>query len=556
MLKKAAVLLVFMVFCVLSLQVLTHGNNEVDFTINGQPADFSAPVIRDSSGKLYAPMTEFFEKTNIQYVMLPEERVVLFRDNIFIKFQLQFNTFELNGKEMNWEVAPFRRGDTLYISLQEMTQYMSLNYTIDEEANRVDLHTATNIEQTHISDFYAKRIEDAATGLSFDVDYHWQRDGNVIGTSNSHSFIEMRTRVLDAPAFADVDQNIRKFLDEQVDSDARNRFIKERTFTGRFTEFDIFHYRRTRQEGLEDLTLSYAFFSLGQNIYVIEFRTDSTIPQYLEDVENRILNTVKSRQFNIDPREEHYIEFNNFFDQDTFIESPLYSNMMVSGSLPFKGLINERVSFLDVRVERSNRVFDYRIRVNGGKFDDEIPIPFDLGFHRVTITVPQYIAETSNSLGLERAEHLLMQFSVLNDQAGMGLYISSSTKVDTRNPEMVAMLQKLPVRTTNRDQASLCFDLLKEFYYDSEIQSMEELLDKGKGNSHAISALYTAMLRAYQIPTRMISDAFTNTYYVEFQSNGLWVFNDPTSFVRGLREKEAVFHIKRPDKITFVNHDY
>lgn len=557
--RKSVLLFFLIIILVLGMQVVTSGYNEVDFTINGQSADFSLPVMRDSLGHLYAPMTEFFEKTNIQYLMLPEQRVLVFRDNIFIKFQLQYNTFELNGKEFTWDTPPFQQNGEYYISLDEMIKYMNFTATFNEDENLVNLTTGSVIDRNFLGDFYAKRIDDAITGLTFDVDYFWQREGNGFRGDYGSYFIYLETTRLDAPPFTDFDEFVDEYLYENIDEYPEYGYLTTRSFTGRFTDGDIYTYRKNlpeEAEGVKTEYVSFAFFSFGGEIFQMRFTSNAQDRIVFEEVQSRVLNTVKSRQFNVDTKEEHYIEYNNFFEQETFIESPIYSNILIKGGLPFKGLINERINYLDVRVTKQNRIFNYRVDVNNGRFDDTIPIPFDLGFHQVSILMPPEVLETTNHLGIEHQEHLLMQFSVLNQQAGMGLYVSSSTEVDTRDPIMIPMLQELPLKTTNRDQASLAFDLLKQYHYNSDISSQKELLEKGEGNSHAISTLFAAMLRAYQIPTRIITDAYTETYYVEFQSNGNWVFNDPTSFVRGLRSKEEVFHQKRPDKITFIPLDY
>lgn len=518
--------------------------------INGANVEFSLAVTVSEEGEIFAPMAEFFRKMGIQYNVSNDGEVIAFRDNIFLKLRPHHTTFALNGKEFTWDRRPAPRDDILYISLTPLLRYTDITALYEEEMERLYLTSGSLLEQRR-SRGLLKRVEMPGSQISLSIPYFWERTGNASFALNPRVG-KLRFEVEHEPY--DLSGNLRARIDEERAESPippSYRLIQSRellignlnVFTRRYLGSPL-GSESVQPEGLPTYPyLSVTYFRLGEIFYHFTFQGELQDIDSQVETELQIFSTVQSKIFSVDALSEHYVEFGLYKELDLFIETPLYSNLLVRGEFPLKGTIDPDVTQLDVTLMRGERSFHYTVAVEDGRFDEMIPVPFGLGFHRMILAAPSEEApmDADGALELGESGSLLIKCSLINLTEQESLYLSPSKEVLSRDPRVVEYARSASSAGIDYRKARRLLENFQEEFSAGDATTMREALEEKAGDAYALSLIYTGILRAAQIPARISQSLVTSHYYVEFYSNGQWIPTSPAALIVGEKEDLSLY---------------
>lgn len=105
------------------------------------------------------------------------------------------------------------------------------------------------------------------------------------------------------------------------------------------------------------------------------------------DLYNNVLSTFQVNNLTLNAEEEHYFEFDPYFENNFNLETEIYSNMSVDNSIVIKGSLKEghTISELKSIVSKDKEQLEFPIQIEGNTFSGTIYLPFGLGKHNVII---------------------------------------------------------------------------------------------------------------------------------------------------------------------------
>lgn len=548
--------LIFLLFLGLTLSLSFAEDETISLMINAQPVTLEQPIIQTEDGRFLAPMEEFFTALQIPIDELPSRHLSVFRDNIFLKFRPDYPLYEVNGREFRWINMPTMRDEVIYIEIDMFIKYMDLGYSYNSEERLLDIRTSRALDFYRPESTAQKQVPSIPTGLRYSIPSFWLRQEVGYGVTLQDQTIAIQFDRL-PPNETGLEDAIINYLADP----ARNITLLD-PLPKRSLKLPLFNaivapYQRPLGPTDDPLTYRYSqwgFFELSGQYFVANLESNINDQPYLIQLFDDILASVESNTYSIDSLSEHYVEFRNYSLFRTFISSPIYSNIRTAGELTFRGNIQSNVEYLDVIVQKGKRLFEYQVPVTYGAFDEAIPIPFGLGFHQVTILLPEGL-DTADDYYLEEDSRTLLKLSVINRTLGESLLTSSSKLVNKDHELVQEAIQDIPTNLTNHAKAELAFKQLEQFGV-SRNDTLEQLLADGTGNSKAIASVYTSYLRAMNIPARLLQTRNGIDYFVEFFSNGKWIFTRPYQYVQSPVAMSRFFDVKKPTDIQLDLLDY
>ena len=160
----------FLLFLLLPL--LGAALSPVALKLNGKLIE-DAPLL-EKQGDLFIPLNYFSKLTSLQFTQRSNGDVLLFRDNIFIKFNVNSSTYFLNGKEFKWVNPPFSEKGELFIPYGTLLNFMNFQYSYDDEDKILTL--ASGGYDVSLSYLQNRQKVDFAEGkISYNLPFFWQR---------------------------------------------------------------------------------------------------------------------------------------------------------------------------------------------------------------------------------------------------------------------------------------------------------------------------------------------------------------------------------------------
>lgn len=531
-------------------------DESIELTINSQPVNLEHPIIQTEGGQFLAPMEEFFTALKIPIDELPSGHLSVFRDNIFLKFRQDYPLYEVNGREFSWINVPTMRDGVVYIEIDMFIKYMDLADHFDEKNSHLDIRTSRALDFYRPESTAQKLVPSIRTGLRYLVPSFWNRlefgyGIDLMGQTMSISFDRLPANE------TGLEDAIINYMADPARKVSSLEPLPRRSLTLPLFNAKVASYQRKLSPTDDPMGYRYSqwgFFELNGQYFVANLESNLNDQPYLIQLFDDILESVESSTLSIDSLSEHYVEFRNYSLFKTFISSQIYSNIRTDGQLNFRGNIDSSVEYLDVIVKKGRRTFEYQIPVTYGSFDEPIPIPFGLGFHQVTILLPEG-ADTADDFYLEEDKRTLLKLSVINRTLGESLLTSSSKLVNKDHELVQETIRQIPSELTNYQKAEKAFALLDQFS-ESHNDTLELLLADGTGNSQALAAVYTSYLRAMNVPARLLKTSRSSDYFVEFYSNGKWIFTRPYQYMRNKITMSRYFDVPRPKDIQLDLLDY
>ncbi|MDN5351653.1 MAG: hypothetical protein PWQ12_572 [Clostridiales bacterium] len=553
-----------------------------EITLSGTSIPFAESPIA-INGVIMVPAQTFFESVGAQvYWIESEKTLVAYRDNVFLKYTGNSDRYTLNGLEKSLSVSAIMRGGTLFVPLTSATQSLSLNYTIDTYHHIAAIdYRETAYQYMQIGYNHYKRINLASWGISYYVPEFWTLiDGTyaTYGFATEYESYQLEPTVLPLEAGFDrgklteaLKSNLQLEYGDQL-SFGNTKLLEGNTYTAR-----TIYYTITDDDGVVTHYVLYVFYE--NNIgYVftgqygdINNLTDS------EDVFDTIAKTFQINKLSINEQLEHYIELNRFFSVGMHLSSDLYSNMRVENQFRFSGSVDASISGMHVLVTREEEQMEFYVPVVDGSFDAVIYTPFGLGKHNITVALDDTStavldqasanlvipSDTKNPAVDENTEttseaitppsideivdavlahtleldttNTVMKFSVINVSSEAIKNLLPTEFVNYDHPDVYAASNAVTYNlTSNYAKARALYQWVYENYTYSTIWSeegirtTEQLVHATDGNAVELCVLYTGLLRANDIPARIVrgSAMEDSRYWVEAYINGKWLVAD------------------------------
>lgn len=541
----------------------TMGGTPCYATVNfdDRPINFSQPPLV-MNGAIMVSGKEMFDAMGIQvYWMDKTQELIGYRDNVFVKFKEGSTTAYINGKSVSLDVAPTLRKGTLFVPAETIIRAYELNYTLDSTFNSLSLEYRDNVYQYRKFGFKQfKKVSTTNWGISFFIPEYWERTNNGtvnFGAKNDYEYYLMTISAL--PLDDSFNRSI--ILKSQLNNfqiEYGDQFIKGETYSHKYGEFQATVQEYSLMEDDKELKgILYIFFE--NNIaYIFDATYDPTLASSEgAQIYDTIMSTFQISKLTVDEATEYYLELNNFFDYNMHLDEELYSNMVVDGHIPFSGTIDEstNVKGLNILISKDNQTTEYYVPIISGHYDAELPLPYSFGMHNIKVyldlnevqdtatlgdevtnlTLDQQIDEEINDASQLDPKTLALEWSAINISTDDIQHLISSQYVNYDNPAVYSMANSITYNlTSDYAKARGIYDYICNHYayskleFDNTISTTQDMLSQSSGNEVELSNLYAGLLRALNIPAKIMRGNIGDTshYWVEVYINGNWIVSD------------------------------
>lgn len=487
-------------------------------------------------GRLYLPFIESLELLGMSVESYPDSNAItVYHDNRFLKINTETLTLSRNGKILSKKQAPVLINETLYVpaTLLFNSFDMGVSYPKDGVV-AIDYQKNKDNPQLVDGEYYVP-ITVKDFDLHFSVPKTWARlPGSPYRFGESTYYDDYQITFLTRP------------LEKQSDSELLIQLADEAGKSAGVTLFEN-QVSPLHVNGLEGLTASFYYDkndTTGQMILYI-FKRDNTaiifqgwINTAMDEqaVIRQITSIARSLRFGdmvVDVQQEHYIEAPAFFENGITLTEPLYSNMELQGKLTLSGTVAERgIKWLFVAINRGGESITQRIPVVDKAFFSNVYTPFGLGKHDLTF----YASEDE-----QKPQDRILQVSVVNTSPQETRWMIPSILIDSENDYITSQSSLLTYKTYGdymkaRQLFSWVVETISLETARKDPDTASKVYLKKSGTEEDIAVIYTALLRATQIPARIVSNSDDPLHtWVEMQMNGQWVESDPAAAIRRMK---------------------
>lgn len=541
--RKLAILLsIFVFFSFLNINVYATGDeneNQKPITVklNGEALDFDTePVIINDRTML--PMRAIFEELGAQVNWHKEIKTVTgyrrYKDisDMFIKLKIGDNTAYRNGKAFTLASPPVIKNDRTLVPVRFIAESFGVDVDWDSKNKTVLLNYDTDqVNSPELIDDISYVTKYFDSGVNIMIPEYWNRgsDSNKFGYRDENNSIQMAVDIVEFKESKTLDQ-----FTEESKASILNNFKDKVIFTGNnkinINNINVNVVYLKNSSTTPEVNQVIYYFTHSEYGYKITFSyySEANDSQFLNIISN-IMNTIEISGLTISTKDEHYIEYDPFFNYEIDLDSEIYSSMEVEGEFDFKGTLNNKNDFkyFIVTISRAAEKVQLKVPITNYEFDSKIYTPFKLGKHNVTIEIP-------------KSQDKVMQFSVLNTSTQDIRYLIPSILVEKDDKEIIDLANEI---TKNIDKYLPEYDKAKAIFkwicenieYDSESinkspRSAKKVLADNKGTNEELSYLYAALLRASGIPTKIVKGTRVDEQHVwnEIEINGKWIIADVT----------------------------
>lgn len=522
------------------------------------------PVILND--RTMVPMRGIFEALGAQVWWYPETReVVGYKNNHYIKLQINNETYYKNGKSALLDSPPIILSDRTLVPIRFIAESLDMEVAWDGEARIVTVTSpeAADAYENFDGVFYRK-VALPDLDLSFMIPSFWDESPLYDDVWEFQGFdTNMDLAVTAEPLKAGA--TLEDFAKAEKQALLDMYTASGLTFTGSdsltVNNLDMeAAYLTLNGDGYE--LYQVVFYFLGEDRgYTLTFTYDSkTNEEDTLSTFTNIVGTVNLGSLSVSFSEEHYIEYDRFFEIGMELTEPVYSNMDVENSFAFRGYIDEGedMDHFVVRVSKDGKTLESTIPVEGYEFDAPIHTPFGLGKHDVVVATPP---DEDNYI------NYILQFSIINTSFDAIRYLVPSTYVNTDAPQITELADEIALSAgTDEDRALVMMEWLSnaiEYFPGNNGEAPQtalELLSSRQGDCDEISFLFASVLRNLEIPVRLMAGTLpdgTGHAWTEVQINGLWRVTDPTWGAGYINEGDGLY-VKdfNPDYFDLSRTDY
>lgn len=533
---------------------------EVTISFSGTPLEFAnKPFV--INGEVMIPTRTFFERINAQvHWNNAIQTFVAYKDNTFLKFKVGDSLAYINGKATPISVQPFIHNGTLYVPLSAAAGAFGLNFDHVHADQWVSVDYREPVYQYMTMGFHHyKRIQLLNLGISFYIPEFWDAlDEDITQFGFITPFDDYVLDVTVLPLDNTFSRSsLFDILKNNLELEHGDSLEVLETRTSRPGEYIANALYYTTQE--EELLIYHALYVFFENNIGYVFSGSYSEANDLIDartIYDTIISTFRISKLSINEHQEHYVEFNAFFDYGLTLIEPIHSNIMIDNTIHFKGTVaSEDVRGLKVAVAKDGQRTDFYIPVINQRFDGFAFAPFGLGKHNVTLvldidnqvsdlpmneahdftSLESYVNEMLKSSFNIDQEAAAMKFSVVNTSSEPIRDLLPSQFVNYDTPEVYATVHRVTFNLTSEYAKTLALYewIVKNYAFTSNIPesgilSVEQMIQANEGNALELSVLYAGLIRALDIPARIVRGQNDDgvAFWVETYINGRWLIAD------------------------------
>lgn len=531
------------------LDSIAEPTEAISVKLNDVSLEFDVePIILNS--RTMVPMRGIFEHLGAQVYWYPETReVVGYKDNNYIKLQINSETYYKNGNSDTLDSPPIIVDGRTMVPIRFIAESLDMNVDWSKETRTV---TITYPDETdsyeNFDGVFYRKIDLTDYGLAFMIPSFWSKSEQYDYVWEFQGYDTNIDIAVEAKA-VDKDASLDDFSTE-----SKQALLDLYTSTGlAFTGSDSINVNNLDMEvayltlygdGYELYQVIFYFMGDDQG-YTATFTYDSKTNESdtLKTIKN-IIGTVSLKNLSVSFSEEHYIEYDKFFEMGVHLASPIYSNMETENSFVFNGYVNEyeAIPYFTVKVSKGENSLMSKVPVYAYEFETPIYTPFGLGKHDIVIATPP---------NGDNIIDYIMQFSVINTSIDSIRYLVPSTYVNPSAPEIEGLADEIALEAFTDEEKVLGMMkwISSEIIYSpgnngAEPQDALELLESKKGDCDEISFLFASVLRNLEIPVKIMAGKLPDGdghAWTEVQINGSWIIVDPTWGSGYINERNGLY---------------
>lgn len=473
--------------------------------------------------------------------------ITSFYNNNFIKFTTGSKIAFVNGKNYNLQAPVSRAFEDIYIPLVFFMKFndYKVKYNdggiqfIPREFKKLHIKEGVQYMYTQLEKF----------NLAFRLPTHWKRiKSNEFGVWNEYSQYRL-TIARELISNGDILLFLQKYKHDIIAEDPNIKFYEENQLTIGNNAYQHFKYERVDEE-----------FTIINDIYLIEFENEAFILTFQYNQENQkyissefydILSSLHKNKVYVNVYEEHYYEFENFYDYNFRLDKGIYSNINVSGTFDFTGSLklppNEEISlFAVVEKEGEKLEFDIPTERQGQErvyYNSKLYSPFGLGKHNISILMKK------NSAGESRISQKILDFSIINLSANINRYLIPTRYVLSNSMITNSLATFLTVDSKNDYEK---VDAVFQYMVDEikltrnntqKTKNSDTIIEEKSANALEFNIAICSILRNLGISSKIYVGEVENKkiYFTEYEINGKTKILDP--------ESQILYNSKREQEI-------
>lgn len=534
---------IFIFFSFLNINAYATAPDEkpalIKVKLNGKTLEFDTePIIEND--RTMVPMRTIFEQLGAQVTWHDEIKTVTgyrrYQDisDVFIKLKIGDNVAYRNGNSFTLDSPPIIRNDRTLVPVRFIAESFGIYVKWDDKNRTVVLSSDNDkVKEPELIDDISYISKYFDSGVNIMIPEYWDSsDGsNKFGYKDEENNIQMIVDIKEFEESKTLDQ-----FTEESKSLILDNYKDKVVFTGSdklsINNLDVNMVYLKNSTVTPEINQVIYYFTSSKYGYSITFSyySKSNDSQLLTIISN-IINTIELSGI-ISTEDEHYIEYAAFFDYGINLNSEISSTLEVENKFDFKGTISEDsdLEYFVVTISKENEKCQLKIPITNYEFDSKIYTPFKLGKHNINIMASK--AQDNSKI---------IQFSVINYSSQDIRYLIPSMFVEKDDADIVSIATEINKDVDKKylnesEKAKAIFKwICDNIEYDSEAvsqtpRSAKKVLTDKKGNNEEISYLYAALLRASDIPTKIIKGKLEEDYHIwnEILINGKWIIADAT----------------------------
>lgn len=531
-------------------------------TFNGSPIIFNSEVIIKNN-QIFVPMREFFESLDAQvYWFDATKQVVAYRDNMFVKLQIDSTTAYKNGKSFSLEAAPFIEGSTTYVPVTFVASAFDLEESISEDGKTYALDTKSKqYEYTYINKKYMQKYTLDQWGVEISLPPHWYQlseDSWRYGYITNRLSYEVSLKKLPLKLNISLSSLADIYMNQLSIESAFDLTINEQSSSEiNGVETEIINYQLKGEPKIAEHFLYFMYVDGDAYVIDLSYGQDADKSESLV-IFDEILSTFQIYQKTIDQNTEHYFETLESFRNGLTLSTEIYANMTRGQSFPIQGRFTHFTSYdgliIEVKKPGLDDISTFYLPIEDTAFSGRVYLPYGLGIHNIEVygatpkssienpTLSDAVSADENIAMREKLERFnqpliekydlvsLVDFSAINLSIEDINFLYPTPYLDTLSVQVNsnANLFSYKSQSTYSKAKSLYKFVIENFesieYNPRNFPLASETIESRTGDPLEISMAYVAMLRSINIPARIAYGLSENIpyFWVEVYYNGNW----------------------------------
>lgn len=361
------------------------------FRIDGKEVQLETqPILRNQT--IMVPMKEFFQALGCTVKWYNDtQEVIAYKNNMFIKLKIDDLKAYKNGKVQTLKQAPIIKDSRTLVPADFIAETFDMSISYDQKKQTVDITSTDNTNKyTILSNSFFKEQIINDFGISISTPTFWNKKEGLNNTFEYEDDFEYYQLVVNKQ---DIDNtlSLNRFT-ELHKAKLLEAYGESLSFNGKnVLKTDNFSmnvvFLTTTIDNEEKNQILYFVTAEGKGYIITSTYGKFVNEEDAMDLFNNILSTFQVNNLTLNSEEEHYFEFDSYFDHNVTLETEIYSNMSVENSIVIKGTLEpgHTIKELKAIVSKDQERLEFPISIEDSTFSGTIYLPFGLGKHNVII---------------------------------------------------------------------------------------------------------------------------------------------------------------------------